>query len=281
MLLILLASITACTTVNQPIPTPILFSPIPTHTPTIVPPEEPTATPQNCLTKPGNIESGKVEITNPAQEYLIYLPPCYYEKIDQKYPVLYLLHGQTYTSDQWLRLGAVEALDQLIMSGEARPFIVVFPDDRYWNLEAGPGFGDRLVDGLIPYIDQTYRTVASRNYRAIGGLSRGAGWALRLGLSRWDLFTVIGLHSLAVFKQDGSRIEKWLKAIPQKSQPSIFIDIGDNDPELAETQRVEAQLNTARVPHEWHLYQGTHTEEYWQAHTMEYIEWYAEQWNRP
>jgi len=280
-LLMLLTALTACATANQPIPTPILFSPISTQTPTIVPSKEPTATPQNCLSKSGIVESGIVTSTDPQQEFFIYLPPCYHEKEHLRYPVLYLLHGQTYTADQWISLGAGTALDQLIMSGNARPFIVVFPDDRYWNLEAGPGFGDRLIDGLIPYIDQTYRTVASRNYRAIGGLSRGAGWALRLGLSRWDLFSVIGLHSLAVFKQDASRIDKWLKAIPQKSQPSIFMDIGDNDPEFANVQEVESEFNRVGIPHEWHRYKGAHTEEYWQSHVMEYMEWYAEQWSNP
>jgi len=277
----MLALITSCSTLNDPFPTPNPFAPVPTTlTPTLTP-AEPTATPKTCLSQHGLIESGKVVSTNPAQEYLIYLPPCYTDEADQKYPVLYLLHGQTYTDDQWVRLGAAETLDQLILSGEAQPFIIVFPDDRFWNLEAGPGFGDRLVEALIPHIDQTYRTIPDRKHRAIGGLSRGAGWALRLGLSRSDLFSIIGLHSLAVFKEDGSRVEKWLKAIPQRSQPNIFMDIGDNDPEIPNVERVETQLNAAGVPYEWHLYSGAHTEEYWHAHITEYIEWYAEQWENP
>jgi poly(3-hydroxybutyrate) depolymerase len=102
----------------------------------------PTATPLACLTQPGRVEEGVLDSFKPAQEFRIYLPPCYDEKPDERYPVLYLLHGQTYTDDQWLRLGAVHVLDELILSGEAQPFIIVFPDDRHWNLEAGPGFGD-------------------------------------------------------------------------------------------------------------------------------------------
>jgi len=227
------------------------------------------------------VESSVVESTDPPQEYLIYLPPCYDEQTDRQYPVLYLLHGQTFTSDQWIRLGASDALDRLVLAGEARPFIIVFPDDRYWNLAAGSGFGDRLVDALIPHIDQTYRSIPDRDRRAIGGMSRGAGWALDLGLSHWDLFSIIGLHSLAVFQEDGSRIEKWLKDIPPSSYPTIFMDIGDNDPELAEAQRVESQFNVYGVPHEWRLYNGAHSEAYWSAHVGEYIEWYASQWNKP
>jgi len=227
------------------------------------------------------VEEGRLDSTNPPQEFLIYLPPCYDEKTDQRYPVLYLLHGQTYTDDQWIRLGAVNIIDQLILSGEAIPFIIVFPDDHYWNLPPGPGFGQRLVDVLIPYIDANYRTFPNRNQRAIGGMSRGAGWALRLGLRRWDLFGTIGLHSLAVLQDDASEIRGWLADIPPSSLPRLFMDLGDNDPELSLASQVEAQFNDAGLFYEWHLYSGGHTEEYWSAHVDEYIRWYADGWKNP
>lgn len=284
--LALLAFITACSPSNPPTltptPPPPTSTPVPSLTP--LPPTltaTPTSTPLTCLTQPGRTDEGVVTTTNPPQEYRIYLPPCYDQQTSQRYPVLYLLHGQTYTSDQWIRLGATDAANDLILSGAAPPFIIVFPDDRYWNLEAGPGFGDRLVNALIPHIDSTYRTIAYRDQRAIGGLSRGSGWAIRLGLSRWDLFSIIGLHSLAVFKSDGTRIERWLKAIPPDDFPTIYMDIGDRDPELAEAMRVEALFNQYRVPHAWYQLKGDHTEKYWSAHTREYIQWYASQWKTP
>jgi enterochelin esterase-like enzyme len=181
--------------------------------------------------------------------------------------------------DQWVRLGAVDVIDNLILSGESAAFIVVFPDDRYWNLPPGPGFGQRLVGNLIPYIDGNYRTLKDRNHRAIGGMSRGAGWALRLGLTRWDLFSSVGLHSLAVLQKDASRIENWLADIPSSSRPRVFMDIGDNDQELTMASQVESQFNEYGLSHEWHLYTGAHTEEYWSAHAEEYIQWYAQGWN--
>jgi enterochelin esterase-like enzyme len=226
------------------------------------------------------VEEGRLESTAPPQEFRVYLPPCYDEKTDERYPVLYLLHGQTYTDDQWVRLGAVDAAEKLIRSGQARPFIIVFPDDRYWNLPPGPGFGQRLADELIPHIDSTYRTLPDRKHRAIGGLSRGAGWALRLGLTEWKLFGAIGLHSLAVLQGDASDIEEWLKAIPPSARPQVFMDIGDNDPEISMARRVESQLNEYGLAHEWYLYGGAHTEDYWSAHVEEYIRWYAKGWNR-
>ena len=284
-LLLLLGASFACSPSNQPAPTAIPPSATvpPTRPPTLIPSPlpTPTITPLACLTNPGRVEEGSLDSTRPPQEFRIYLPACYDEKTDQRYPVLYLLHGQTYTDDQWIRLGAVEVADRLILSGESIPFIIVFPDDRYWNLPPGPGFGQRLEEALIPYIDSTYRTLADRDHRAIGGMSRGAGWALRLGLTRSDLFRTIGLHSLAVLQKDASEIRDWVRAIPPMSRPRVFMDIGDNDQELEMAQQVETQFNDFHLTHEWHLYSGAHTEEYWSAHVEEYIRWYAEGWNNP
>ena len=279
----LLALITACTSSVTPTPTLIFFTPTPSHThePTITPTPEPTATqtPLGCLTAPGTVNKGVLESTNPALEYFIYIPPCYADRTNQRYPVLYLLHGQTYTADQWIRIGAVEAMDRLILSGEIMPFIIVFPYDRYWQQPTGLRFGERLTNDLIPYIDETYRTNPDLRYRAIGGLSRGAGWALQLGLSRSDLFSIIGLHSLAAFQRDAAKIDDWILATPPDSRPHIYMDIGDNDRELLSATQIEAQFTQFDLPHEWHLYSGDHSEAYWSAHMEEYMRWYAGQWS--
>jgi enterochelin esterase-like enzyme len=283
MLLMLLGGCLACSPIAPA--TPILIPPSGTPPPTIpatlTPSPGPTSTntPLACLTMPGRLEEGRLDSTEPPQEFRVYLPPCYDEKPDQRYPVLYLLHGQTYTDDQWIRLGAVEVTDDLILSGEASPFLLVFPDDRYWNLPPGPGFGQRLVEALIPYIDSAYRTLPDRSHRAIGGMSRGAGWSLRLGFTHPDMFGSVGLHSLAVLQKDASDIRDWLRETPASSRPRVFMDVGDNDPELEMAQRVEAQFNEFGLAHEWHLYSGAHTEAYWSAHVEEYIRWYAEGWN--
>ena len=283
-ILTLLAFISACSPSLQPTSTPTRLPSTPTRTATPVPTfapstATPTSTPVVCLAKPGVVEDGALETTAPPQNYRIYLPPCYTENADKRYPVLYLLHGQTYNADQWVRLGAVHIANEIIRSGEAMPFLMVFPDDHYWYTPVGTGFGGRLVNDLVPFVDQTYRTIPDPRYRAIGGMSRGAGWALQLGLSRPDLFSIIGLHSLAIFQSDASKVSFWLVGIPLSARPIIFMDIGDNDQELASAKQVEATFAEFDVPHEWHIYKGEHTEEYWSAHVEEYLRWYAEQWS--
>lgn len=278
-----LSFLSACSTAQAaPTPTTVpatatsTLAPLPTFAPSTA---TPTSTPIACLSKPGRLENSTLESSTPPQEFIVYLPPCYDERADKRYPVLYLLHGQTYTADQWIRLGAAKALDNLIMGGEAMPFIIVFPDDHYWYTPAGTTFGARLTDELIPFIDETYRAIPDPRFRAIGGMSRGAGWALQLGLTRPDLFSIIGLHSLAVFQRDASKVDDWIQDIPPASRPSIFMDIGESDQELTSAKAVENLFTQFDIHHEWHLYSGAHTEEYWSAHVEEYIRWYASQWN--
>jgi enterochelin esterase-like enzyme len=274
----LFSGLWACVDSQALAPTPTILAPTVTSTPIPDPTPSPTATPITCLTQPGQLKQDSLTTTNPVQEFLIYLPPCYQEFVKLDYPVVYLLHGRTYTDDQWVRIGAVAAADRLLISQEVLPFIMVFPDDRYWNLPAGPGFGDRLLE-LIPYIDKNYRTIADRNHRALGGLSRGGGWTVRLGLNHWELFGALGLHSPAVFKEDGGYFEKWIEAIPPESRPRLWLDIGDQDTELGNAHVLEEILTDDSFPHEFHLYSGDHSETYWRLHVEEYLRWYAKGWS--
>jgi enterochelin esterase-like enzyme len=277
---VLFAALPACSPTNSIASTPVIVLP-PTNSVTFTPsPVPPTATPTplTCLTEPGLVKEDVVPTTKPPQEFLIYLPPCYETFTNERYPVLYLLHGQTYTQDQWVRLGAPAIADQLIHGNEALPFIMVFPDDRYWNSPAGPGFGDRFINDLIPYVDKNYRTVADREHRSLGGLSRGGGWTVLLGFEHPDLFGAIGLHSPAVFKDNAPYVERFIQSIPVESRPNLWLDIGDADMELTQGLLLENILTRNSYIHQFHLFSGDHTETYWGAHTEDYLRWYTQAW---
>jgi len=232
-----------------------------------------------CLTQPGTVKQEAIPFgNNLLQEFLIYTPPCYREMTELRYPVLYLLHGQTYTQDQWVRLGVPQIADNLIHSGQALPFIVVFPDDHYWNATPGSGFGDRLIFDIIPYVDTNYRTVADRAHRSLGGLSRGGGWVIELGLGHPDLFGSLGLHSPAVFKDNAPYIERTVKGISEETRPRLWMDVGDADRELESVLAFEEILVRNDYFHEYHFYTGAHTEEYWSTHVEEYLRWYVQAW---
>ena len=136
----------------EPSPSPF----IPTHAPTILvsytPSPSPTPTPHACW-----VQGGRLELSNlPSNllplpmEYFVYLPPCYDQLLERRFPVLYLIHGSNYNNDQWDRLGADEVADALISSGEVPPFIMVFPRDRSWVRPTVDKFGDVFLFGEPP-----------------------------------------------------------------------------------------------------------------------------------
>ena len=215
-------------------------------------------------------------------DYRVYLPPCYEESPEQRFPVLYLVHGQSYNDDQWDRLEADETAGRLIATGEIAPLILVMPRDRTWTQPEEDRFGQAVVEDLIPYIDEHYRSLPDRSHRAVGGLSRGAGWAVHLGLSHWELFGAFGAHSAATFWTDAAQFRTWLNEIPTDSLPRIYLDAGDRDrPEILDAaRRFEELLTELAIPHEWYLFPGYHDEAYWTAHTEKYLRWYAAPWSQ-
>jgi enterochelin esterase-like enzyme len=212
--------------------------------------------------------------------YRIYLPPCYDEYPKQFFPVLYLIHGQTYSDNQWDRLGVPEEADRLIAKGEASPFIVVMPKDRVWREPAEDNFGLAVVQSLIPWVDEHYRTIPDQPHRAIGGLSRGGAWAIHLGLSHPELFSALGVHSGFVFHSDLQSLHQWLNDLPIEESVRIYMDVASEDrPEIGESAAfLEGLLTQYDIPHEWHMFTGEHEEEYWQAHVEDYLRWYTQDW---
>jgi len=211
---------------------------------------------------------------------VVYLPPCYDQQPERRYPVLYLIHGQNFDEHQWVRLGATEVADRLIATRQSLPFIIVMPGERTWEQPAQTGWDEAFLQVLMPWAEATFRLRGERRYRAIGGLSRGASWAIHLGLSHWQLFGSIGGHSPPVFWEDVPYIRRWLAAIPSGQGPRLYLDIGDGDQQqiLTSARWFEGVLTTAEYPHEWHFNVGRHNEDYWQAHVEEYMRWYAAGW---
>ncbi len=262
------------------IPSSIVSTTAPSKTSTIT--SSPTPTLLTCWQEGGTVVESQIEsdlVPSPF-EFLVYLPPCYQHEPERYYPVLYLIHGQLFNHDQWDRLGADEVADDLIAAGEISPFIIIMPRVVNWEQPPEAQFGKSVVAELIPFIDSTYRTIADREFRAIGGLSRGAAWSLHLGLTEWELFGTFGAHSLPIFWNDALHVTDWVDAIPAKSYPRIYIDLADQD--LSDIRKSTEWfidlLVEKNIPHEFYVFSGTHMEEYWSAHIEEYILFYTLGW---
>ncbi len=237
---------------------------------------------KGCVQAAGRVEKNNLTsllLPDPL-DFRVYLPPCYDEDTSRSYPVLYLIHGQSYTDSQWDDLGVPETADQMISSGEVGPFIVIMPRDRVWTEPNQDNFGQAVIESLVPWVDEHYRTIPDRAHRAIGGLSRGAAWAANLAFSHWELFGAVGMHSGFVFHTDFPFVEQWLKNIPDGQTPRIYMDLGNGDREeiTSAATWLERMLTTNGIPHEWHLFVGEHQDAYWGAHVGEYLHFYTAEW---
>jgi enterochelin esterase-like enzyme len=146
----------------------------------------------------------------------IYTPPGY-EANQQKYPVLYLLHGANESDDSWSTVGRGNfILDNLIADGKAVPMIVVMPNGHIDQTPPNSGapasqrvefatFPNEFVRDIMPYVENRYRTIPDRSHRAIAGLSMGAQ-TLNIAFAHLDWFSSIGVFSSGIL---GGNVADW------------------------------------------------------------------------
>jgi enterochelin esterase-like enzyme len=154
---------------------------------------------------------------------IVYTPPGY-RAGTERYPVLYLVSGTTDTEETWFRAGRANfILDNLIAQKKAVPMIVVMP---YGNMMMGTPpptspqaaemyrvFNDEMMGNIIPYVEASYRVLASREHRAIAGFSRGGGQSLFTAFNNPDTFAWIGSYAAYLTPE-----------VCEKHFPSFFVN---------------------------------------------------------
>jgi len=203
---------------------------------------------------------------------LVYRPPGY--SADNRYPVLYLLHGIGGDENEWRRGGHPEIiLDNLIADEKAVPMIIVMPngraqpDDRPGTnaMATAPAFGkfDKdLLGDLIPFIESKYSVKSDRESRALAGLSMGGGQSLNFGLANLDTFAWVGGFSSAPNTKPAAE----LLPDPEKAKKQLkllWISCGNKDGLIRISQGVHAYLKEREVPHIWHVDEHAHDFQHW------------------
>jgi enterochelin esterase-like enzyme len=238
-------------------------------------------TPHVCRDDHGSISREEIpsSFLKEPLEFRVYLPPCFLDSKDRSYPLLILLHGSIFSDDQWDRLGMDETADRLIAVGSIPPLIMVMPfEEQTLANPYQPGFGSAISRELLPWLEKEYPLCKERSCRAVGGISRGAAWAVHIGFDDWQLFGSIGAHSLPPFWGDLNSLPQWLADIPSGERPRVFMDVGRGDPYRQPAAQFEKFLTDNNVPHEWYLFTGAHDEDYWSSHVEQYLLWYSEAW---
>ena len=263
------------TPTSTPEPT---LSPTPTVTPTPIPP---------CLENTGRIDTGQIPsriTTTGGVVYAIYFPPCFDTRL--RYPVVYLMHGSpNFDETHWLDLGLKEAADRAISSRKTPPFMIVLTrgdvNGTFGNTSGGEGSWEQvMVQEVIPYIDTVYNTLATKQGRAIGGISRGAVWSLEIAFRSPDLFSAVGAHSPALSVSLAPQVFSPID-IAQSDQVNalqgmrILLDSGDTDWTLQKTAELHAILDERGIANTFLVGRGGHVAAYWSSQMDTYVDFYG------
>lgn len=195
----------------------------------------------------------------------VYTPPGYAK--DQKYPVLYLLHGIGGDENEWARDGAPDViLDNLFADKKIVPMIVVLPNGRAskdvkprdpipQQMQPFALFEKELLTDLTPFIEKTYSAKVDRESRALAGLSMGGGQSLNFGLSNLDTFAWVGGFSSAPNTKRPAELIKD-PAEATKKLRLLYVACGDKDGLFRISQGVHTMLDEKKVPHVYNVISG-------------------------
>ena len=139
------------------------------------------------------------------RDLYVYLPPQY--DGTRRFPVVMMLAGFGATNHSIAAWSAwkpntLELFDNLIVSGQCGPAILVLPDcfnrwggSQFLDSEGSGQYQTYLADEIVPFVDAEFKTIADREARGVVGRSSGGFGALRLGMDRPDVVSVLGSHA--------------------------------------------------------------------------------------
>jgi len=225
----------------------------------------------------------------------VYTPPGY-EDNNQKYPVLYLLHGGGGDEDAWTSLGRANyILDNLIAAGKAKPMIIVMtngnPNQKAAITETQPlpaengflmatdQFPVSLVNDVIPYIEDHYRVIANSDNRAIAGLSMGCLHTQIAALNNPKMFKFMGLFSLGLHPDDNNLKEIMEPLIAaydknlgtlQKNYKLFYVACGTEDFVYEGVQNLRKKLDENNFKYIYNETGGGHTWANWRDYLADF-----------
>jgi predicted alpha/beta superfamily hydrolase len=178
---------------------------------------------------------------------IVYLPPGYEDQPWLRFPVLYLHDGQNLFEGSTAFIagmdwGVGQTADHLIHTGAVQPLIIVgiynagkariheYTPTKTPKL--GGGRADRyakfLVQEVMPFVQQQYRTISGPSSAGIGGSSLGGLLSLYLGLKMPHIFGKLAALSPSVWWNQRV-IFRFAESAPVQPRPRIWLDIGTKE----------------------------------------------------
>jgi S-formylglutathione hydrolase FrmB len=254
------------------------------------------------------------KLVGAALPYNVILPADYKRGSSKhrRYPVLYLLHGLAGSANDWVS-------DRAHLADHAAqyPFIIIVPEGRnawYTDSATVPNekFESYIVEELIPDVERRFRTIPSREARAVAGLSMGGYGSLKFGLKHPELFAFAASMSGALGAaswipddklpefvrpsiarvygaadtetrpaNDIFRMVRELTPERTKQLPYFYLDCGTEDFLVGSNRDFSALLIEKKVPHEFRELPGTHSWPYWDRQVQEILRLAAQKLSAP
>jgi S-formylglutathione hydrolase FrmB len=250
--------------------------------------------------------------------YCVYLPEGYDAAAKTpgaaRYPVLYFLHGLGDNEQTLFNSGGWTMLDEMRHQHKMGNFLIVAPEGRrgfYINSADGSfPYSDFFLREFVPHIEGKYHAGASRDKRAISGISMGGYGALRFAFARPDLFSAVSAQSAALITESpaeldaaartGAPLGRVLAAVfgdpidvahwnannpfllakrntASLRKTAIYFNCGQSDNYGFEkgAAALHQDLLKQGIRHEYHPYPGDHSVSYFLAHFDEVMEFHS------
>ncbi len=223
------------------------------------------------------------KIPSPAK-FVYALPATYFDDDREEYPTVYILNGYSGDHTDYARNFDLPKL------ATDYNMIIVCPDGRnswYYDspVNAKMQMESYIIDELVPFVDDTFRTIIEPESRAVTGLSMGGHGAFWLAGRHPDVFGNIGSMSggldIKTHPRNGWEVDRALGTY-QKNQKrwadcsavtlvdsmkpgqyNIIFDCGTEDFFIKDNRAMDAALTKRGIKHTFTTRPGKHSWAYW------------------
>lgn len=239
--------------------------------------------------------------------YCVVLPPSYDAEKTKRFPVIYYLHGLGDNEQSLVNAGGWNVYEQLLRKKKIGEFVMIGPAGfQSFYLDSQDGslpYEQFFFTEFMPAVERKYRIGNTRDQRALLGISMGGFGAMHYAFARPQMFRAVSTHMAALrpnlpssFAMQGEQrlmeavfghptdAQYYKKVSPftlAQKQPksslkglAIRFDVGSNDDYGFDegAAAFHKLLESRGVPHEYHVYPGTHNWSYVVQHFGESLE---------
>jgi S-formylglutathione hydrolase FrmB len=227
--------------------------------PPILAQNSPTTRPRRPASYSGRELGGSVDFPDVESKLLgrsvrcgVYLPPGYKDDAnkDQRYPLVYFLHGLHEGAVSWLSSrGGASLFDNAIKDKKIPPLIVIVPDAGYSfysdTLDGKKPYAKFVIQELVPWADKTFRTTGRREERVMSGSSMGGFGALKFAFQHPEIFSAVFAHQAAILPDSPAEVSGRSQRVMGFLQQNGTLELLFGDPIDVEVWKASNPLSLA------------------------------------